>query len=284
MEQRALGDRCVSALGMGGAQWSLSASADDQQSEALLLLALRNGVTYIDTATAYTTAEAASHNEKLIARVLSRNDFDVVVGTKAGHFRDGSSWFIDGRPESIRAHCEASLTALGVGELDLLYLHKPDPLVPFEDSVGELENLRREGKTVRTGISNVSRAQFEIATTITPLSAIQNPFSPFNRQGVDLMRACERVNVAYFAYSPLGGEGRPSSLESVLPETNRVALKKHVSLQSVILSWELALSPVVIPIIGASRKETLLDALTASPELLDEELRRALEADLEMAE
>lgn len=280
MEQRRLGDTFVSALGLGGAQWSLSDSRIDQESEALLRLALENGVTSVDTAAAYTTPDMDSHNEKLIARVLRDYVGDVVVGTKGGHYRLGDTWPIDGSPTGIRTNCEASLRALEVTELDLFYLHKPDPKVPFEDSVAALEELRLEGKVRRTGVSNVTAQQLAVALSMTPLSAVQNEFSPYARHGAELMRMCAELSIAFLIYSPLGGPNRTNSLAETLPSTNAAAAAKGLSLESVVLSWELAASPAVIPIIGASKRGSLMNSLTAATIELDEEIRDAIARDL----
>ena len=280
MEQRRIGDVQVSALGIGGAQWSLRDERDDEASAALLERALDLGVSYIDTAAAYTIAGVDGHNESLIAKVLCGRTDPVIVGTKGGHYRSGNTWPVDGRPETIRANCESSLRALDVSELDLYYLHKPDPSVPFEDSVGTLEELRREGKVARTGISNVTESQVRDALAISPLSAVQNQLSPTNITDLGTLRLCESLEIAYVIYSPLGGvEGR-RALAAGLPNTRKLAAERDFSLESVVLSWELSLSNFVIPVVGASRLETLVDALSASSSLLDDELAKTLESEI----
>ena len=134
MRSRWIGDRAVGALGLGTASLSLVEDADDAGSERLIELAIENGVSYLDTAAAYTRAGVAAHSERMIARVLKRTSADVMVGTKGGHYRDDAIWPVDGRPESIRANCIASLRALETACLDLYFLHKPDLEVDFEDT------------------------------------------------------------------------------------------------------------------------------------------------------
>jgi len=278
--QRAIGDRQVGAIGLGGAAWSLGTNRDDVAAESLLTSAIELGVSYIDTAAAYTTADASSHNERLIARVLARAPHPVVVGTKGGHFREGNRWPVDGRPAAIRANCEASLRALGVNQLDLYFLHKPDPAVPFADSVGALEELRLEGKVRFTGVSNVSADQVDEALAITPLAAIQNNFSPFRINDLELMRRCTKAQLAYMIYSPLGGPQRPRNLRQALPNASRWADERACSIESVILAWELWVSPAAIPIVGASRIDTLRDSLSSTELEVDEILFDAISKDL----
>jgi aryl-alcohol dehydrogenase-like predicted oxidoreductase len=285
MRQRKIGNRTVGAIGLGGASWSLRSELDDRSTEHLLEAAIGEGVSYLDTAPAYTTADEDSHNEKLIARVLARLGFTsgapdgVMVATKGGHYRDHDTWPIDGRPASIRRQCETSLRALGAEALDLYYLHWPDPKVPFEDSVGAIEQLRLEGKVVRTGISNVDLDLFERGLAISPISAVENSFSPYDTADRALVEACTRHGIAFVSYSPLGGSDR-TPLADVLPQTAALAEASGISLESAVLGWELSLSEAVIPVVGASRMATLLDSLSAAELRLGPEIGASIEKEL----
>lgn len=280
MRSRWIGDRAVGALGLGTASLSLVEDADDAGSERLIELAIENGVSYLDTAAAYTRAGVAAHSERMIARVLKRTSADVMVGTKGGHYRDDAIWPVDGRPESIRANCIASLRALETACLDLYFLHKPDLEVDFEDSVGELESLRRDGLVARTGVSNVSLSQLDSAAAITPLAAIQNSFSPFELGELALIDECEKRGIAYLAYSPLGASKRSRPWQQVLPTVAGLAHKRTLSVESVVLAWELDAGTGVVPILGATRPATLLDSLRADAIDFDEPLRDAMASDL----
>lgn len=277
MEQRRLGDREVGAIGLGGASWSIAETRDDKQSEALIRFALENGVTYIDSAAAYTTADEASHNERLVSRAVRASGLDALIATKGGHRRAGDHWYIDGLPSAIRADCDESLAALGVDAIDLYYLHKPDPHVPFADSVSAIEQLRVEGKVRMTGVSNVSGEQFREALSLTPLAAVQNNFSPFNTSDRALIDECQRHSVAYVVYSPLGGSNRPRTLDAAMPRAATAAASLGVSLERLIIAWELSLAASVIPVVGASRPATLLDSIRATEVDLDDRTREALE-------
>jgi aryl-alcohol dehydrogenase-like predicted oxidoreductase len=281
MIQRTIGDVSVGAIGLGGASWSLAAELDEARSEATIEAALDAGVTYFDTAAAYTTADEGAHNERLIARALQRlGRDDVLVGTKGGHYRDGNTWPIDGRPESIRRDCEASLVALGLDALPLYFLHWPDPQVDFVDSIGALEELRLEGKVVRTGASNVSAEQLALALGVSPLSAIQNNFSPFNLADRDLIDECARLDIAYVVYSPLGGSNRKTPLRVALPATARRADDLGVSIEQLVLAWELSLSDRVIPVSGSTRPASIRDSAAAADLTLDDQTIAAIDDDL----
>lgn len=281
IEQREIGGRAVSAIGLGGAAWSLAEVPNVAGAERTLEVALDMGVTYIDTAAAYTTATESSHNERLIARVLRRSRHkEVLVGTKGGHYRDGGRWGIDGRPEAIRMDCDRSLAALGVDAIGLYYLHHPDPDVPIEESIGAIDDLRREGKVQLVGASNLTADLLRRALTAADVSALQNPLSPFDTRGLDLVRWCELRGIAFVIYSPLGGRDRMMSLAQALPNAVRLAVRAGVSLESLVLAWELSLSSSTIPIVGASRIETLMDSLSALGAEFDDEAAAVVAGDV----
>ena len=222
-------------------------------------------MTLIDTADAYGLgADEVGHNERLVARALASwgGDRDaVVVATKGGHTRppDGS-WALDGSPEHLRAACEASLRALGVEAIGLYQLHRPDPQVPYAESVGALEELRAEGKVVRVGISNADVDQIELALATTQLAAVQNEFSPRFRSSRAELEHCARHGIAFLPWSPLGGIGKAAALGEEHAAFAEVARERGVSPQQVCLAWHLAQADVVVPIPGASRPASITDS------------------------
>jgi aryl-alcohol dehydrogenase-like predicted oxidoreductase len=265
LTQRSIGAHLVSSIGIGGASWSVGEVVDEERSRKTLEAALDAGITLIDTSYAYTTADAESHNEKLIARVLAerRDRPEVLIATKGDHFRGPNGWGIDGRPETIRRHCEASLSALGVDRIDLYFLHLPDPAIPLTESVGTLDDLRQEGKIELIGVSNITGDQLDEARTVATISAVENRFSPLAQADRALVERCEQDSVAYLAYSPVGGFNKGSSLGRALPESSRVASDRGISLQRILLAWHLRQSSTIIPIVGSTRPQSITDSAAA---------------------
>jgi aryl-alcohol dehydrogenase-like predicted oxidoreductase len=268
VQQRALADRTVGAIGLGGMPLSVEGRPDRERAVRTVHAALDAGVTLIDTADAYClTADEVGHNEQLIAEAVASwgGDRDaVLIATKGGHTRPpDDSWAQDGSPAHLRAACEASLKALGVEAIDLYQYHRPDPEVPYEDSVGALEELRQEGKIRLVGISNANPDQIRLAASITPLAAVQNELSPAFRSSLPELELCTELGIAFLPWSPLGGIGKASGLGAAHAAFGEVAQERGVSPQQVCLAWLLALSPVVIPIPGSSRPESIRDSAAA---------------------
>jgi len=257
---------------------SLEGRPDEQRSLRTIHTALDAGVTLIDTADAYSANDAdMGHNERLLAKALSTyggNSSEVIVATKGGHVRtsDGG-WEVDGSPAHLREACEASLKALGVEAIGLYQYHRPDPSVPYADSVGTLRELRDEGKIQMVGISNATVAQIDEARSIVELASVQNQFAPNFRSSEGELRHCDSLGIAFLPWSPLGGIGKAGDLGSRFAPFQTVADAHGVSPQQVCLAWMLALSSHVIPIPGASRPETITDSAAAADlELTDEEI------------
>lgn len=281
MRTRRLGDTSVSAIGLGGMPMSIEGRPDEARSLATIHAALDAGVTLIDTADAYHWhADEVGHNESLIAKALSTYGGDtsnVIVATKGGHLRPGDgSWTVDGSPAHLKQACEASLKRLGVDAIGLYQFHRPDPKVPYEESIGAIRDLLDEGKIVRAGISNANPDQIRQANEILGgrLVSVQNQFSPSFRSSEPELRLCHEMGIAFLPWSPLGGIGSARDLGSRYAAFAEVAAAHEVSPQQVCLAWMLAKSPVVIPIPGASRPETIRDSAAAADlELTDEEIR-----------
>ncbi|HUY61590.1 MAG TPA: aldo/keto reductase [Candidatus Dormibacteraeota bacterium] len=269
MEQRVIGTRRVGAIGLGAMPLSIEDRPDQAQAVRTIHAALDAGVTLIDTANAYHEgAGERGQNERLVGAALRSwpgGGDGILVATKGGHVRPGDGrWEVDGRPEALRAACEASLRDLGVEAIGLYQFHRPDPRVPFEESVGALRTLQDEGKIVMAGLSNVTVAQIDSARRILEIASVQNEFSPRFRSSLGELRHCARLGVAFLPWSPLGGSGAAAELGRRHPAFAAVAAARGASPQQVALAWELAQGPVVIPIPGARRPETILDSVQAA--------------------
>jgi aryl-alcohol dehydrogenase-like predicted oxidoreductase len=275
MQQRTLAGRSVGAIGLGAMPLSVEGRPDEDRAVRTVHAALDAGVTLVDTADAYCLGHSeVGHNERLVAKVLRSwgGIADVLVATKGGHTRPpDDSWALDGSPAHLRAACEASLRALGVEAIGLYQLHRPDPAVPWAESVGALEELRQEGKVRVVGVSNADPAQIREAMAVTPLAAVQNELSPSYRSSLPELELCTAQGIAFLPWSPLGGMGAAAELGSAHAAFGDVARERGVSPQRVALAWLLALSPVVVPIPGASRPESIVDSAAAAELVLTEE-------------
>lgn len=275
MKQRRIGNRTVSAIGLGGMPMSVRDHNDEERGLATIRTALLAGVTLIDTADAYSVDESSfGHNELLVAKALKEygaGSDDVLVATKGGHTRRGSDWELDGRPEYLREACLASLRRLGVEQIGLYQHHRPDPAVAYEDSIGGIKDLLDEGLIATAGISNADPGQIRSAHEIlgAGLVAVQNQFSPAFRSSGPEIDACAELGLAFLAWSPLGGMSKAADLGSSWEAFADVASKHDVSPQQVCLAWELSLSEGVVPIPGASRPESVTDSVAAADLVLD---------------
>ncbi|MFF3985220.1 aldo/keto reductase [Streptomyces sp. NPDC001797] len=279
MHTRRIGDTEVSAIGLGGMPMSIEGRPEEARSIATVHAALDAGVTLIDTADAYhRDADEVGHNETLIAKALARHTLgaQILVATKGGHLRPGDgSWTLDGSPKHIKEACEASLRRLGVEAIGLYQFHRPDPRIPYAESVGAVRELLDEGKIRMAGVSNANPEQIRQANEILGgrLVSVQNQFSPAFRSSEPELRLCEELGIAFLPWSPLGGISRARELGSAYAPFARVAEAHRVSPQQVCLAWMLAKSPAVVPIPGASRPETIRDsAASADLKLTDEEI------------
>lgn len=271
MKQRAIGGRNVSAIGLGAMPMSIEGRPDAAQSISTIHAALDAGVTLIDTADAYhRDAGEVGHNEELIARALreyGRGADDVLVATKGGHLRPGDgSWTRNGRPEYLKEAAKASARRLGVEAIGLYQFHRPDPRVPYADSIGAIRDLLDDGVIVMAGISNANVEQIDQANEILGgrLASVQNQFSPAFRSSEGELEHCAKLGIAFLPWSPLGGIANAPELGNLHAAFKEVADELGVSVYQATLAWQLALAPVVIPIPGASRPESILDSAGAA--------------------
>jgi len=285
VKTRRIADLEVSAIGLGGMPMSIEGRPDEARSIATIHAALDEGVTLFDTADSYHLhADDVGHNESLIARAIASwggDTSNVLVATKGGHLRPGDgSWYVNGRPEYLKAAAEASLKRLGSDAIGLYQFHRPDPQVPYADSVGAIRDLLDEGKIRLAGVSNANPDQIRVAQEILGgrLAAVQNQFSPAFRSSEPELDLCDELGIAFLPWSPLGGIKSAAALGDRFASFQQVAVARGVSPQVICLAWHLAKSPRVIPIPGASRPESIRDSVQAADVTLSAEELATLDA------
>lgn len=220
--------------------------SDREGAIALLKRVVASGVTFIDTADSY----GPDVSEELIAEALHPYPANLVIATKGGLVRTGpDQWPIDARPERLRACCEASLKRLKLDCIDLYQLHRIDPKVPAEESLGALVELQREGKIKHIGISQVNVAEYERCKKTATIVSVQNLYNIDDRSSEDLVAACERDGVAFLPWFPLGG-GNDLRHDAI----GRVAKAHGASAMQIAIAWLLARSPIMLPIAGTSSR------------------------------
>lgn len=241
---------------------------DEPEARRVLRRAIELGVDFIDTADSY----GPEVSERLIGETLRPYPEGLVIATKGGLTRTGpGQWPADGRPEHLRAALEGSLQRLGVERVDLYQFHRPDPRVPFEESVGTVVNLQREGKVRLIGLSNVSVAQLRTALGMTEIASVQNRFNLTDRHSDDVLDLCEQQGIAFLPWAPLG-QADPAGLGGPLRE---LAVARGATPGQVALAWLLARSPQMLVIPGTSSVAHLEENVAAAGLALQaEELRR----------
>lgn len=233
---------------------------------AVLRRAVELGVNFIDTADSY----GPQISEELIAEALFPYPTDLVIATKGGWNRPGpNQWTHNAIPSHLRQAVEGSLKRLKLERIDVYQLHAPDPVVPFDDSVGTLAQLKSEGKIRLVGLSNVTQEHIERARRIVPIVSVQNRYSFADREWDYVVDYCERNGIAFIPWFPLGA-GRVAG--EVL---NQVARSHQASPHQVALAWLLKRSPIMLPIPGTSSVKHLEENVAAAPlRLTDEECEK----------
>lgn len=254
------GDLTVNRFGFGAMRitgegiWG--EPADREECKRVLRRALEFGINLIDTADSY----GPEVSERLIAEALYPYPDELVIATKGGLTRPGPNrWVPNGRPEHLRAACEGSLKRLRVDRIDVYQLHRPDPQVPFEESVGALVELKGEGKIRHIGLSNVTVDELEQAQKLTPIVSVQNRYSAFDRTSESVLEACSQEEVAFIPWRPVEG-GEVIGVGGAL---GQIAMRYHATPTQVALAWLLAHSPVMLPIPGTSKVKHLEENLGA---------------------
>src|SRR6478672_8396661 len=289
MMTRTLGDLSVSAIGLGGMPLSRpgrdGSLPDRDRAIATVRAALDLGVTLVDTADCYgpddhPDDEGLGHNEELIAAALRGRSEEVLVATKGGIRRRGAEWPIDGRPAWLRQAVEGSLRRLGVDSIGLYQHHRPDPDVPYAETMGAMRELYDAGLVQRVGISNADVDQIAEARSVLgdALVSVQNQYSPAFLSSTDELELCGRLGLAFLPWSPLGGMQDAAALGSTHRAFDEVAAECEVSPQQVCLAWMLAKGDHVLPIPGASRPASIQDSAEAVHLKLSEEQLARLDA------
>ena len=242
--------------------------------KALLLQALEAGVDFIDTAHAY----GPGWNESLIGEALVQSGMKPVIATKGGVEKTApDKVFPDGRPDQLRLRCEESLLRLGLDCIPLYQLHRPDPAVPFEESVGALAQLQQEGKIAHVGLSNVSIAQIEAARSIVPIVSVQNRYNLTERADQPVLEYCSSHGIAYIPWGPLAA--KPFAPEAPLSSESRledIARAHDATPGQIALAWLFHKAPNILLIPGTTSPKHLGENIAAARIQLSEEDMKTL--------
>jgi aryl-alcohol dehydrogenase-like predicted oxidoreductase len=291
MQTRYLGpDRlAVSAIGLGCMGMSeFYGAGDERESIEVIHRALDLGCTFLDTADMY----GPFTNERLVGRAIAGRRDEAVLATKFGNERreDGSWVGINGRPEYVRAACDASLQRLGTDHIDLYYQHRVDPTVPIEETVGAMAELVREGKVRHLGLSEAAPDTIRRAHAVHPITALQTEYSLWSRDPEDeILPTVRELGIGFVAYSPLGrgfltgrwqrpedmpaddfrhnhprfqGENFQRNLD-VVAKVREIAEEKGCTPAQLALAWVLAQGEDIVPIPGTKRIQYLEENLAA---------------------
>jgi aryl-alcohol dehydrogenase-like predicted oxidoreductase len=295
----------VSAIGLGCMGMSQSyGAADDDESIRTLQRAIDLGVTLFDTADTY----GRGANEVLVGRALRGRRSDVVLASKFGLVPPpggGPASEVDGRPERVRGCCEGSLERLGVDVIDLYYLHRVDPQVPIEETVGAMAELVREGKVRFLGLSEAGSQSLRRAHAVHPISAVQSEYSLWTREPErSVLSTCRELGIGFVAFSPLGrgfltgavteaDKLAPNDVRRKLPRFEDGNLQPNLALverlqalarargcsaPQLALAWLLAKNEDVVPIPGTKRRRFLEENVAAEAISLSAEDVGALDA------
>jgi aryl-alcohol dehydrogenase-like predicted oxidoreductase len=303
MRARTLGrELAVSAQGLGCMGMSdFYGTADESEAIATIRRALELGVTLLDTADAY----GPFTNEQLVGKAIAGRRDDVVLATKFGYVRDASGeWLrIDGRPDYVRAACDASLQRLGVDHVDLYYQHRVDPGTPIEETVGAMAELVRAGKVRHLGLSEAAPDTIRRAHAVHPITALQTEYSLWTRdpESDGVLATVRELDIGFVAYSPLGRGFLTGAITSTdhldetdfrrnsprfsaanLPHNTElvervrvIAAEKGCTTGQLALAWVSSRGDDVVPIPGTKRRRYLEENVAADDiRLSDDELRR----------
>jgi len=304
MQRRRLGDLEVSAIGLGCATMTRFYGEPDPRAGTATIRRARDlGIDFLDSSDAY----GAGKNEELIARAVAGHRSDYVIATKFGNLGlggAGGSRFSDGRPEYVREACDKSLKRLETDVIDLYYIHRIDPTVPIEDTVGAMSDLVRQGKVRHLGISEAGAATIRRAHATHKMSAVQIEYSLWTRDvEAEILPTCEELGIGFVAYSPLGrgfltgtvtgpdalrdGDARRNMPRfqaenlahnlALVEEVKAHAAAERCTPAQLALAWVLSRRPYIVPIPGTSHVERLEENAAAAALLLSADTEDALE-------
>ncbi|MFL6568146.1 MAG: aldo/keto reductase [Chthoniobacterales bacterium] len=269
------GDLSVNRLGFGAMRitgdgiWGWP--KDKDEARKVLQRAVELGVNLIDTADAY----GPETSELLIAEALHPYPKGVVVATKGGNTRPSpNQWVPDGRPEYLKQCVDGSLKRLRLERIDLYQLHRIDPKVPMEDSLGAMKEMRDAGKIRHVGLSEVGPDEIERARKILPIVTVQNRYNVDDRKWDNTLKYCEKEGIGFMPWAPVGGTrgvGGNKTIDTVAKELN-------ASVYQVAIAWLLHRSPVMLPIPGTSSVKHLEENVAAGKVQLSDDQMKALDA------
>jgi aryl-alcohol dehydrogenase-like predicted oxidoreductase len=232
---------------------------DREVAKEVLRRVVELGVNLIDTADSYGPAVS----EELIAEALHPYPDDLVIATKGGLERSGpGEWPINGRPEHLKQVCDDSLRRLRLEQIPLYQQHRPDPTVPYDETIGALVELKEQGKIRHIGLSNVDEGHLRTAQALTPIVSVQNRYNVRDRRSESMLDLCEQEQIAFLPYSPV------QDFEDH-PAVHETAARHGVSVMQVLLAWLLARSPVMVPIPGTGSVAHLEENVAAATIELD---------------
>lgn len=292
MQQRKIGPFKVSSIGLGCMNMSMGYGPrpEPAYSGQLLNQALDQGYNFLDTAAMY----GMGHNESLIGEHLSTRRHEFVLASKCGIFKNAEGKTeTNGRPEILQQTCEDSLRRLRVDVIDLYYLHRMDPGVPIEESVGALSRLVEQGKIRTVGLSEVCDDTLRRAHATFPITALQSEYSLWSRTPErKVLRSCDELGIAFVAFSPLGRQfltGKSTDVSKMwehdfrltfarprfetdnfaqnlklLGPMARIAERENCSMAQLALAWLLARAEHIIPIPGTKHKTYMIENVHAN--------------------
>ena len=302
MERRRLGGLEVSAVGLGCATMTPFYDAPDPASAIATIRRARElGVDFLDSSDAY----GAGRNEELIARAVEGHRSEYVIASKFGNLsQSGGPRFSDGRPDYVREACDKSLKRLKTDVIDLYYIHRIDPTVPIEDTVGAMSERVRQGKVRHLGISEAGAATIRRAHAVHPLSAVQIEYSLWTRDvEAEILPLCDELGIGFVAYSPLGRgflTGGVTGLDGLrdgdarrrMPRFQAENLARNLALveelkahaaaerctpAQLAIAWLLSRRPFIVPIPGTSHVHRLEENAAAAGLRLSADTEDALE-------